>query len=141
MVVVSAVQGKEVSEIRKWGADVYGMWGLDLQGERLITAGRDYSAKLWAIHSGELLHTFSGHANTVKAVALSPKGDWAASAGDNGGAIHLWDTRTGNLRMILEGHPGRVWFLRFTPNGQRVGSSSGGGMGAVDGVVRIWVLP
>jgi WD40 repeat protein len=66
-------------------------------------------------------------------VRFSPDGTLIAT-GESGGAVHIWDARTGGSRTVLNGHQGAVTSLAF---------SSGGGLlvsGASDGTVIAWLL-
>lgn len=71
------------------------------------------------------------HAEYVRAVAVSPRGDLLASAGDDR-VIRLWDLETGLARAVLRGHTKAVRCLDFSPDGARLAS------GSVDRSVRLW---
>ena len=73
-------------------------------------------------------------AEPIFAVAISPKGGLAATAGADQ-VIHLWDLETGHSGAVLPGHRGPIWALAFSPDGQRLYSAG------ADEVVRIWDLP
>jgi WD40 repeat protein len=87
-----------------------------------------------------------GHAGPVRALALSPDGLSAATAGD-GGVLRLWDLAGGRPRgrgegaraqgeneSELRGHVGRVYSVAFDDEGRRL--ITGGG----DGTARVWDL-
>lgn len=63
------------------------------------------------------------HAGYVRAVAVSPRGDLLATAGDEPVAW-LWDRRTGLPRGSLEGHAAGIRALDIAPDGQRVATGS-----------------
>ena len=67
------------------------------------------------------------------AVALSPNGALAASAGMDR-RIRLWEVDSGQLLSTLDGHGQPVWSLVFTPDGRRLLSAGS------DEVVRVWDL-
>jgi WD40 repeat protein len=82
-----------------------------------------------------LLREYRGHEGKVWAVALSPDGSLAASAGGRNleagkpaeeadFSIHLWDTKTGKLVRRLSGHTNTVRALAFLPDGKRLLSAS-----------------
>lgn len=57
---------------------------LSPDGTLLATAGTsDYDVRLWDSKSGELVKTFTGHANAVNAIAFSSDGRLLATGGDD----------------------------------------------------------
>jgi WD40 repeat protein/serine/threonine protein kinase len=101
-------------------------------GERLVAVGEEYTAKVWDVKTGDVLHTLRGHSGDVIAVAVSPPdGRWIATAGEDT-TIVLWDTATWERRHTLRGHTGMVMSLAFSPDGRRLVS------GSRDGTVRVW---
>ena len=78
-----ATEGIAISDIA-FAADQNLLYGaLSNQTDRYWYMGPDYSDNQWAY--------FDQHADSVKAIALSPDGKWAAS-GDNRGEILIWNT-------------------------------------------------
>ena len=64
-------------------------------------------------------------------VAFSPDGQRLASA-SYGGTVHLWDLRTGQETLSLEGHIDVVTSVAFSPDGHRLASASR------DRTVKLW---
>ena len=106
------------------------------QGDRLLSASWDTTAKVWDLAAGgRRLFTMYGHAAAAWAVEFSPDGSLVAVAGGVADpAVKVYDARTGRLVYILEGHATRVGCVAFHPDGKRLASCS------IDHTVRIWEL-
>jgi WD40 repeat protein len=71
------------AEVGKLGTEVTKA-ALSPDGKLLATAGKtDYSVRLWDSTTGELVDTFTGHANAVRAIAFSADGRLLATGGDD----------------------------------------------------------
>jgi WD40 repeat protein/serine/threonine protein kinase len=82
----------------------------------------------------DLLYTGHGANDPLRAVAYSPTGTFAATAGD-AGQVRVWDPRTNRTWVTLDGHTGAVAALAFSADGSVIASAG------ADGTVRLWVLP
>lgn len=91
------------------------------------------TVKIWNTSNGRLVHTLTGHEQTVQALAFSPDGRRLLS-GSVDNSIRLWDAGTGRHIRTLNGHTGAVNTLAFLPGGMRAVS------GSADGTVRLWDL-
>ncbi|MBE9128850.1 MULTISPECIES: hypothetical protein [unclassified Coleofasciculus] len=100
-------------------------------GQRIASASRDYTVKLWR-PDGSLVTTLKGHKDSVTSVAFSPDGQVIAS-GSWDGTVRLW-SRDGTLKNTLRGHVGRVYSVSFSPNGQWVASAGS------SGTIRLWTI-
>jgi WD40 repeat protein/serine/threonine protein kinase len=74
-----------------------------------------------------------GHTAPVEAVAFSPDGSRALSAGHDRN-LCLWEIPSGRLLRTLKGHEGPVWCVIFLPDGHRALSCSS------DRTLRVWNL-
>ena len=107
------------------------VWSIvfDARGERVLTASTDGSAKLWTVQ-GELLHTFTGHSQAVRAAKFLADGRVVTGSEDN--TIRVWPVREGGLVLSLFGHANAVTMLETDAG--RVFS------GSADHSVKIWHL-
>jgi WD40 repeat protein len=51
--------------------------------QRTVSASRNKTLKVWELSSGRELHTLSGYADSVTAVAVTPDGQRAVSDGQS----------------------------------------------------------
>ena len=100
-------------------------------GERLVSASRDKTVRVWDAAAGALLITLAGHTERVNCAAFSPDGKTIASASDDG-TIRIWNAETGALFKTLEGHTEEVNSAAYSPDGKTIASASD------DGTIRIW---
>jgi WD40 repeat protein len=113
--------------------------------DRLLLSGSyDRQVRLWERITGKEIFTFQGHQRALAAVAFSPNGRLAASAGGNPAhpypasdprKIRLWDTMTGKELMQFQGHDTDVTSLDFSPDGSLLAS------GLRNATVLVWAVP
>ena len=100
-------------------------------GKRLFSASMDKTIKMWDVSKGEMIHTFSGHEDSIWSLAISPDGRHIVSgSGDN--SIRIWDVASGEQVRKITGHDGAVYSVAFSTDSKRF--ISGGG----DNTIRIW---
>lgn len=92
-------------------------------GQRVITASWDKTARVWDAGSGKLLVTLQGHTSGVRSAQFSPDGQWVVSASSDRTA-RVWDALSGKLLVTLQGHKGRVAGAQFSSDGRRVVTAS-----------------
>jgi cytochrome c len=102
-------------------------------GDRVLTAGFDYSVGLWRLPGARHERWLEGHRAAVNAVAFLPDGRRALSAGDDF-ALILWDLATGARLRTFEGHRGKIIAIAVSPDGRRAATSGW------DGWVCVWDL-
>jgi len=121
------------------------IWCLDLdwEGHYLATGSDDKTARVWALPEGRLLRVLRpqagpGDEGKVGAVALTPDGGtvalggWTSPSGTDE-VVYLFDRETGRLLRRLGGLEKAVNLLAFSPGGEYLAASLGGGKG-----VRVW---
>ena len=100
-------------------------------GTLLASAGRDRTARVWQLESGQELMRLP-HAAGVMAVAFSPDGASLGTASVDGSA-RLWALSSGTERLRAA-HPGGSEVVAFSPDGQYVAS------GDMTGALDMWSL-
>lgn len=102
-----------------------------LDGQRLASASRDETVKLWDTATGQQILTLKGHKNVVLGLAFSPEGKRLASASWDR-SVKVWDPANGQELLTLNGHKGWVRSVAFSPDGKSLAS------GSYDQTVKVW---
>jgi hypothetical protein len=100
-------------------------------GQRLATASKDSTAKVWDARTGQQVLALQGHTNTVSSVSFSPDGQRLAT-GSHDTTAKVWDARTGQELLTLKGHTRPVTSVSFSPDGQRLAT------GSHDPAAKVW---
>jgi WD40 repeat protein len=87
-------------------------------GTRIVTSGRDSTARLWDALSGKLLLTLSGHTSTVTSAHFSPDGQLIVTSSPDG-TIRVWDAVNGK-KIITINIDGATANAIFTPDGNHL---------------------
>jgi len=102
-------------------------------GKTAYSASPDKSIRVWNLAEGKGVRQMTAPA-PVNAIAVKADGTLLAAGGQDN-LIHLLNVADGKLLATLKGHTGPVLNLAFTPDGQRLASTS------ADGSARIWTVP
>ncbi|KAF9946939.1 hypothetical protein BGZ72_011007 [Mortierella alpina] len=86
--------------------------------------------RLWDVNVS-ICRILQGDAGTITSIMYSPSGKEIASANWDR-TIRLWNTDSGECRLILEGHEGGINMALYSPDGDEIASCS------KDGTVRLW---
>ncbi len=101
-------------------------------GQRIITASDDNSARIWDAQSGNEISQLTGHSSLVLSAAFSPDGQRIITASHDNSA-RIWDAQSGNEISQLTGHSSSINSAAFSPDGQRIITASD------DGTIKIWL--
>lgn len=101
----------------------------DADGSRIAIGNAD--STIWDVRTGRLLLTLPSSQLLPDALAFSPDGSRLAE-GDPDGTVRVFDTRSGELLLVLRGHD-TVDDVAFSPDGSMLATQG-------DGIVRIWAL-
>jgi WD40 repeat protein len=99
-------------------------------GERLVTASKDHTARIWDIASGRPLATLKHDAEVTCAV-FSPDGTRVATASADRTA-RVWNAATGAAITECLLHQGAVVCVEFSPSGSQLVTAS------ADHTARVW---
>ncbi len=89
---------------------------------RFLVAGNGSSLSLgshiWSMPEGKKTVSYSGHNNSVIAIAVSPDSHWVATGSINDKTIHIWSVGEGSLIERLHGTGETIWAVAFSAEGQ-----------------------
>jgi WD40 repeat protein/serine/threonine protein kinase len=88
-------------------------------GRRVVLPSVRYRAALWDVAGARPPLAVPG---AVRSPGFSPDGTRVVDVGDN--AARIWDTATGEERVVLRGHTDRTQSARFSPDGKQVVTAS-----------------
>ena len=100
-------------------------------GDRLVTAGRDDTARIWDAKTGAPLAVLKGHTDWLWSAGFSPDGRRIVTASSDKTA-RLWDAATGRSIATLTAHEDAVTIAVFSSDGHRILTASD------DGTARVW---
>ena len=91
------------------------------QSKRPIVEPGQALRDVLASWSGTDSQTLMGHAGPVLSLSYDPNGKTLASASADG-TIRLWNTRDGQLRLVLEGQSSAISHISYKPDGSILAS-------------------
>lgn len=91
----------------------------------------DKTCKLWSAETGQLYHTYRGHATEIVCLSFNPHGTMIAT-GSMDNTARLWDVESGDCLHTLLGHTAEIVSLDFDTQGQRIIT------GSFDNTVKVW---
>jgi len=111
----------------------------EIQG--LLSQAKSSKQNIWlrplttslTVPGGRLISTFTGHSDSVKALAVTPNGKQVIS-GSFDKTIKVWSLKTGAEIHTLRGHSDSVTAIAVTPDGKQVIS------GSSDKTIKVWSL-
>ncbi len=101
--------------------------GFSPDGERLVSASMDGSARVWDTGSWAELLVLSGHTGAVTSAAFSPDGTRIGTASQDGSA-KLWDAATGEELLTFFDNGAGHYSLAFSPDGKRLAAANADGV-------------
>lgn len=96
-------------------------------------SGFDGSVRLWDVPGGRLHQAFGGEGGMAFDAAISPDGQYLATAGRDG-AARIYEVGSGGLVRKIVGHTQALTSVAFSPDGLRLVTA------ARDGTARVWDL-
>ena len=102
-------------------------------GQLVVTASADVTARVYEAWTGKERLRLSGHAASVNSASFSPDGKWLVTASADHTA-RVFSAATGRSQQVLKGHTGNVNFAGFSGDGTRILTAS------TDQTARLWTL-
>lgn len=104
-------------------------------GRLCVSAGADWSIRVWDLDTGVEVHELKGMAGGIEAIEMTPDDRYVlagAKALSKGGLLALWDIQSGNIVRKFNGHTKNVHSVSITNGGKKAVS------GGSDGMIFIW---
>ncbi len=121
-------QAVQVSSIRlnlRGHRDVVWSAAYSPNGQYIVTASEDQTARLWNAITGEELQVLRGHEAGVWSAAFSPDGQRIVTASEDQTA-RVWDAASGEQALVLTEPDGRINNAVFSPDGKNILTTSDG---------------
>ena len=112
------------------------IYSMALRGARQVVVGRFKTIEVLDVDSKKSVAIGAGHAEVVRAVAVSRDGAFVAAAGGvpgRKGEVKLWDAREGlKLVSTIVGHSDSIYAVAFSPDGKVLATAS------YDKLIKLW---
>ena len=96
----------------------------DRDGNRIVTASYDRTARIWRVEDGSAVTVLKGHQDALERARFSPDGTQVITAARDGTA-RMWSAESGKQLFVLP-LPGKFPTAIFSPSGTRVLTASQG---------------
>ncbi|MFA5182648.1 MAG: caspase family protein [Syntrophales bacterium] len=120
---------KDAASSREWFSSA----AFSADGKHILS-GSGNEAKLWDVETGKMERIYTGQAQGVLSVVLSPDGSKAV-LGKNDGSIDICDLPTGNIIKAMQAHSSGVYVVSVSSDGARLLS------GSSDQTLKLWEFP
>ena len=128
-----ASDAKTVKELKGHAGRIHALAFSPKDGNFIVSASADKTAKLWDVNHGKSVRDFSGHGDAVLALNLSRDGTKLVT-GSADKTVRIWNLADGKTLATLSGHTGPVQGVSISNDATRVAS------GSADQSVRFWDL-
>lgn len=106
-------------------------------GKSVVTAGDDATIRIRTAIPGEGLTWVQPPYAACLSLAASPD-DKLLASGHYGGTVRITDAKTGKEVRKFTGMAGRVWTVRFSPDGKQLAASGGEWTEGTVGWAKVW---
>jgi WD40 repeat protein len=114
--VLDATTGEETGHMETGAASATDV-AFSPDGSLLASGAVNWTARIWNVRSGLLLHELKQHHEAVTSVAFDPEAARLVTGSVDGDA-RIWDVATGKPTVLLRGHFGTVSQASFSPDGR-----------------------
>ncbi|KAL8612934.1 hypothetical protein ACOMHN_001017 [Nucella lapillus] len=114
----------------------------------IVSGSDDDTICMWEVSTQKLVRSYTGHEDTVMALAFSPDGHYLVSGGPNGD-LYVWDAAFGHGRYLslkVDAHDLGVTCCEFSPTYGTACEQSGPmcqlllATGGKDSLIRLWTF-
>lgn len=120
--ILNVTTGRKVRTLEGRYTEPFNLIALSKDNKLLAVGGEDSEIiTVWEVSTGRILHRFSGHETSIKALTFSPDNRMLASAGADGTVI-LWDPTAGKELLSLSKRVSADQFFRISPDGKWLAS-------------------